>query len=341
MADSQDQDRSPEASRPPSPGARLRAARERKGLTLLEAAEAMRLDPVVAEALERDDFAALGAPVFAKGHLRKYAALTGEPVDDLLLAYHQLVGAQEVPPLLDRAALLRAPERPPSGVPVGAFFALLIVGGLAGVWWWYEQPVERPTPIGSTSGALAAASIEPAPADAANAERLATSSGGTQPDAGDVAPPPPESSSSIETTGDTSLAYTTDETDASSTAAIGAGATAALPAMQTPVETTPGAQAADAAAASTSPPVPPRPGDHSIVLTFTGESWAEVRDARGDRLYYGLGQIGSRHIMSGLPPFEIVLGRHLDVSIEVDGQARTVPAAAIRGDTARFTLDPT
>jgi len=80
MTDSNEQDKAPETGQSPSPGARLRAARERKGLSLVEAADALRLDQSLVEALERDDFAALGAPVFGKGHLRKYAVLTGEPV---------------------------------------------------------------------------------------------------------------------------------------------------------------------------------------------------------------------------------------------------------------------
>jgi cytoskeleton protein RodZ len=333
MPDSNEQDGSQETTRPPSPGARLRAAREHKGLTLVEVADALRLDQMVVEALERDDFAALGAPVFAKGHLRKYAALTGEPVEDLLLAYHQHVGVQEVPPLLDRAALLRAAERPPSGVPVGAFVALLIAGGLAGVWWWYEQPVKHPMPIGSTTGALAAVSIEPDPADTASPDPLATPSVAQQ---GAVAGELESASSetSLQSAGDT-VATATDESGTSPTTAIGAGATPALPA------TTPDARAAEPPTASMLPQAAPRPGDHSLVLSFTGVSWAEVRDARGDRLYYELGVSGSRRSLHGLPPFEITLGSYHDVNVEIDGQVRPIPADAIRGNTARFTLDPT
>ena len=111
MVDSKSRQSPPPDAGRPSPGARLRAARERKGLTLPEAADALRLDHTLLEAIERDDFAALGAPVFAKGHLRKYAALVGEPADDILLAYHQHVGVQEVLPLV---------SQPPCGAPVSS-----------------------------------------------------------------------------------------------------------------------------------------------------------------------------------------------------------------------------
>ena len=51
-------------------GARLRAGRERMGLTLLQVAEKLHVDAKVIESLEAERFDALGAPVFVKGHLR-------------------------------------------------------------------------------------------------------------------------------------------------------------------------------------------------------------------------------------------------------------------------------
>src|SRR5256886_4663050 len=59
-------------------GARLRAAREKAGLSLAQAAESLALDPPTLEALEAEDFAALGADVYVRGHLRRYAELIGE-----------------------------------------------------------------------------------------------------------------------------------------------------------------------------------------------------------------------------------------------------------------------
>ena len=52
-------------------GARLRAGREKLGLTILQAAERLHVDPKILESLEIEDFDALGAPVFARGHLRQ------------------------------------------------------------------------------------------------------------------------------------------------------------------------------------------------------------------------------------------------------------------------------
>ncbi len=59
-------------------GARLRAGREQMGLTQLQTAEKLHVDPKVVESLEAERFDALGAPVFVRGHLKRYAEFIGE-----------------------------------------------------------------------------------------------------------------------------------------------------------------------------------------------------------------------------------------------------------------------
>ncbi len=60
-----------------SPGAELKKARSDQEKTLEDISKELHLDRWMVEALERDDYTALGAPVFAKGHLRQYAKLLG------------------------------------------------------------------------------------------------------------------------------------------------------------------------------------------------------------------------------------------------------------------------
>ena len=66
-----------ELAGPDTPGGMLRAERQRRGHSVQYAAEDLHLDVWVIEALEANRFEALGAPVYAKGHLRKYAMLLG------------------------------------------------------------------------------------------------------------------------------------------------------------------------------------------------------------------------------------------------------------------------
>src|SRR5277367_6590123 len=75
-----------------SPGARLKAAREQRGLSAQKAADEMHLDRWVIDALEADDYKRIGPTVYAKGHLKKYAALLGLPTAEILAGYDS--GAQ-------------------------------------------------------------------------------------------------------------------------------------------------------------------------------------------------------------------------------------------------------
>ncbi len=71
-------------------GPRLRAERERRGISVQKAADELRLDAWAIEALETDQFDRLGAAVFAKGHLKQYAALLGLPFDEIAASYESL-----------------------------------------------------------------------------------------------------------------------------------------------------------------------------------------------------------------------------------------------------------
>ncbi|MBS0365383.1 MAG: helix-turn-helix domain-containing protein [Proteobacteria bacterium] len=125
-------------------GARLRSAREKKGLTILQAAEKMHVDARVPECLESEDFAALGAPVFVRGHLRRYADLVGESPAQLLELYAALAPAQG-------PDLTRIPRAPPGNEssPLALPALLVAIGlALAGVLWWaLTLPRARPQAV--------------------------------------------------------------------------------------------------------------------------------------------------------------------------------------------------
>jgi cytoskeleton protein RodZ len=136
-------------------GARLRSAREKKGLTILQAAEKLHVDARVLESLEREDFAALGAPVYARGHLRRYGELLGEAPTRLQELYDESTHSA-------RPDLTRIPRNVPEGGSRLAAPALLAVVGvaLAGLLWWalttqgrHAQPVTAAVPAVGASAA--------------------------------------------------------------------------------------------------------------------------------------------------------------------------------------------
>ncbi len=117
----------------PSPGARLRSAREAKGLTIEVVAERLRLNAALVLAMEEDRLALLGAPVFARGHLRNYAALVGIPEDEAMAAF----ASGEIPepsflPAMDLRPRVRDHAR--WAWPIAA--VLLAIAVVAAFWWW-------------------------------------------------------------------------------------------------------------------------------------------------------------------------------------------------------------
>jgi len=117
---------------PSSPGARLRREREARGLTQQQAAEQLTLDISVITALEANDFAALGAPVFARGHLRRYAALLELPEGDILGGYDRSKGQPEQPTLVPKSRFEMAPVRGKPKWPfvLGGALAFVFAAGL-------------------------------------------------------------------------------------------------------------------------------------------------------------------------------------------------------------------
>ncbi len=65
-------------------GQRLRNAREQAGLGIAEVSARLKMPSHVVEALEQENWAKLGAPVFVKGQVRSYARLLGLPADALV-----------------------------------------------------------------------------------------------------------------------------------------------------------------------------------------------------------------------------------------------------------------
>jgi len=97
--------------------------------------------------------------------------------------------------------------------------------------------------------------------------------------------------------------------------------------------------AASSAAQSTSDDAPRPSLVVPLELTFEQESWAEVTDARGERVFYGLGTAGKHAQMRGEPPFAVVLGNAGGVKIVVDGEDFAVPAKGKPGEYARFSVN--
>jgi cytoskeleton protein RodZ len=116
----------------PSPGALLRAARESRGISIEEAADRLRLNEALVLAMEEDRFGLLGAPVFARGHLRNYAVLVGAPESQVMEAFE--VGDVPEPTFL--TARERTPAARPKARAGWIAAAILLAAAAAALLWW-------------------------------------------------------------------------------------------------------------------------------------------------------------------------------------------------------------
>jgi cytoskeleton protein RodZ len=261
---------------PRSIGQRLRAGRERAGLSMAAAAEKLHLDIKVIESLEADRFAELGASVYVRGHLRRYADFVGETGAEMVESYSNRDAKASAPDLT------RAPHPERRSDPRRLVTPLVGLGCaavlLVAIWW-------------VLTGAHTAAN-------------------------------PPKAS----------------ELQHAVPAAV-------APVVGMPAEPAPATVAATVpATTSGSTETQPRRDDAPVrdtrlKLELGADSWVEVYDARGEKLFYDVASAGSIKTISGRPPLRVVLGSSAGVKVEVDGERRDIPAAAADGEGARFVVN--
>jgi cytoskeleton protein RodZ len=122
----------------PLAGKRLAEGRRLRDISIVEIAKELHLDEPRVRALEQNRFDVLGAPVFVKGYIRKYADIVGVSVDEVLADYAQFERRDEPPPIVG----LRT--RPPRDISPGpwlaAFLAIAVFAG--GAWAWMSGSLD-------------------------------------------------------------------------------------------------------------------------------------------------------------------------------------------------------
>ncbi|MEL7535705.1 MAG: RodZ domain-containing protein [Pseudomonadota bacterium] len=291
-------DEAPEpAAPPPDPLQTLRKMREAAGREIDGLARELHIDASLLEALEAGDYERLGAPVYVKGHLKRYALAVGADVDALLADYDALHADDEPPPVVPAIASGKARPMVPLWLWIASAVGLLLIVVLLAFFFSGSEPPPR------------AAASPAAPLDATVS-----------------LPAPVETAPSAEASDDsTSLSVAGDDN---------APPTAGPARSSSPVDSPPVAQTIERSA------VEPRAvaGNVSLQLDFNAECWTEVRDANRRVLYSGTAAAGDSRQLSGASPLAVVVGNRAAVTVRVDGQPFAIPASAVRGRTARFSV---
>jgi cytoskeleton protein RodZ len=297
-------------------GASLRKARESRGLSVHKAAQDMHVSDDIIEALESENFATLGAPIFVRGHLRNYARLLGLP-EDQILAAERNTDTLSAPPVITlhpggRHAYGRRIAMPLFSVIV---VALLLVLGVS---WWQHRPPERATLLQTDRAVMpakmAATAPEPSSMQSIKSESSDTSKLEIAAEKHRPVPPP----------------------QAESAPASEHKQSTAISSRSLPVIKSNYPQSA-AVAKSTAP-------SSSLTraqFTLTQPSWVEVYDASGKRLFYKLATAGDTLNISGTGPLQVFLGNAPGVSVELNGAPFNLTPFIHPDNTARFRLGET
>ncbi len=283
-------------------GPRLKIAREAKGLSVAEAAKMLKLSPRQVEYMELDDWRNLPCTTIVRGFVRNYARLVGLEPEPLM---------QE----LDRVRPVEAKAlEMPSGTPVNMGqersvdrrdFVRIVAGLvmlLAALGMYFFVPDEM---VRSTVEVI----------KAATQSRPAVTESRSQPSPSDTP---------------------------------GAGQSAATSPLVPPspvVLTEPVVPVSAASPALTpsavpTPPPPPQPtaGSNSLRFVFSKPSWVEVRDRTGQTIFSQLSPGGSERTVEGTPPFNVVIGNAVHVTLSYKGQNIDLSKRS-KDDVVRLTLE--
>ena len=292
----------------PTVGEQLRVAREAKGVTLAEVAQTLKLGVRQLEAVEAGNWQALPGATFIRGFVRNYARLLG--VDPL--------------PLMEQLDSLLEVKRPELALPEGmqttmpertgasqrrdyAFvsFGLVLVAVAVLIYFFMPDDLSRlrdsMRSVAAMFSRATPATVQPAPATAAEP----------------VLPPGstlnqvinPQSVQAAETP----------------------------PPAPAPVTANTATPTAIPATEAEQKPVTP-PTQAPLRLSFSKESWVEVRDRRGNVVFSQRGVPGAERDVDGQPPFALVIGYAPGVTVTLRGSVVDLTPHT-RGDVARLTLE--
>jgi len=283
-------------------GGRLKTERERKGFSTQKAADQLHLDAWVIEALESGDYARIGPSVYGKGHLKRYAGLLGLPADEIIGAYENRPAA----PALHMLAV-ETPDRAPPWATVAGVAVISVLAAAAAVLWWRPWQSRPAAAIARTASSAASTAEGTGATTAAGGERGRADDGsvhgvpgtGVQPNAG------------------SSAGGAADGRPAERVAG-----SASLPAV-------------DSAPAGGAEPVPGA-GHARLRLSFSADSWVDVHDASGHRLFAGRGRANSVKTIAGAAPMKVYLGFASGVQLEVNNRVVAIGPQFVTGDVAHF-----
>lgn len=290
-----------------TPGQQLSAARREKGISLAQISQATRIIESRLEAIERDDYVAVGtSQAIVIGYVKAFAKQVDVPSGALIKVLDAYFRQRKITALNDSAAPL-APKITHFGPWLASALAVLVFLGL-GQWYVSQQASsDYPQPVASDfAGTNESLAIEeknntPQESEAEASAQLKTAS-----------PTAPANNQAVLPV---QAELPANEGDAENLAKISS-------------ENLP----EEASSVSLNTTVPNNPfeldaqvGSDSLALIFSGECWLEIFDAKGKRLVMRLAKNQDVINLTGQAPFDLKLGDASVVAVKVNGREVELP----------------
>lgn len=312
-------------------GSRLRAARESHELSIEKIADELRIEEHVLVALEEDRLDDINvAPVFIKGYIKQYGRLLRLDYDVLRRAFYEQIDTDDVR-LQPNSSIQLRDERQIT-IWIIAAVAVLLVGVALFVWWLGTDDVSVSGLLGDVTETSDAVTAVPQSTRELRLSEPARSAGRAADAADEVLA---EGAPGADAPGSVAPSEPAETLNAGDVNAFGGSAERGAQDGQVRQEAP--RQAGEITTAALAAPVP---GSIPMVFEFSAESWFELEDANGRRLFYDLARPGSELRFVPLPPARVLIGNAAAVSITVDSQAYAIPAGSLRGNVASFVIDP-
>ena len=280
-------------------GGALRTARENQGLSIQDIASRLRLGPKQVESIEADNFAALPEPTIVRGFIRNYAKQLKISAEPLLDAYNVLVPNADLRRhiIMPNANMkMTSDKKPKPGRYLLAVLAAML--GL-GVWLFYQNYVEKPSPTALSEGVNGgSANSESTP----NESAIGKSTLGTE-HLPEAALPAAERESGLQASTELTLPAPVADANVSNAAPVAT----ILPA---PVES-----------AALVPIAPIPNGMAKLEFNATQETWVKVVDSNGREIYNKIIFAGSRESIDVTPPVNVTVGNAGATNLSMNGKS--------------------
>jgi cytoskeleton protein RodZ len=313
---------------PESLGGWLAQVRAGGGLELREVARQLRLNPTIIQAIEADDFARLGPPVFVRGYLSRYAQLLELPESEVLERYREQVNDAQAPTL----KVVLPIQRQTRVRDLRGLFYLLVLGGIG---WAAVEHLDDLNPSRLTAlwtgkhPSNSQTVVTTPPTTAAQVQYP------FQPQSGETVnePPSPTSPPTVEP------ARSFPDPDLAPAIAVWRPPIATV--EPAPILAVSGVGTAPAAPTlSVNNVSPDSSAGAKLLLEFSNDCWVEVKDAQGNVLASGMMRANTTRTLSGSAPFKVTLGNAPAARIIFDDRlVDTTVYVPRRGTVSRFTLD--